>query len=232
MNSPTTFRKPRKNEIVAGKIREYIVDNELRPGDRLPTEDEFAERFEVSRVSVREATRGLSLLGVIDSAPRRGLTVGQVDIERVSHYIGFHLAMGDYALDDLIDTRVIIETGGLRHVARRMREDRSIYDGLNSLNSRLETASEMVDWVAIDREFHASLVAATGLETLTAFDKLIHLFFAKFRDNFPRSEWPSGVADHQRVLDQLRDGDWENATSKLTEHIESHRDRGTRPQAT
>ena len=70
--------------LVAEKIKDLIIEQELRPGDRLPTEQELADRFGVSRISVREATKALGFLGIIDSAPRRGLTVGSLDMSRVS----------------------------------------------------------------------------------------------------------------------------------------------------
>jgi DNA-binding FadR family transcriptional regulator len=218
-------RKPRKNEIVAAEIRDYILEHGLRPGDRLPTEDEFADLFGVSRVSVREATRGLAMLGVLDSAPRRGLTVGSVDIEKVSHYIGFHLAMGDYPLESLIDTRVIIETGGLEHVARRMQEDESIYAALNKLNSALRETRQAARWIRLDRDFHRTLVSATGLAPLSAFNKIVHLFFDRFRGDFPKDQWALGVEAHQRVIDCLRANDWQRASDELRKHIESHRAR-------
>src|SRR5258707_15608240 len=103
------------SEIIANRIKHYIVDNALRPGDRLPTEQEMAERFGVSRVSAREATKALSFLGIIRAAPRRGLTVGEIDMRRVTEYLGFHLALANYPNAELLQARIVIETGSLPH---------------------------------------------------------------------------------------------------------------------
>ena len=79
----TAPRQP-LSEMVAHKIKEMIIDQSLKPGDRLPTEHEMAQRFGVSRVSVREATKALAFLGIIHSAPRRGKTLGEVDMQQVT----------------------------------------------------------------------------------------------------------------------------------------------------
>ena len=60
------------SEQVAEKIKDYIVDHALRAGDRLPTEFQLAERFGVSRVSIREATKALGFLGIIRRHPVAG----------------------------------------------------------------------------------------------------------------------------------------------------------------
>ena len=57
------------SEVIANRIKDFIIANKLKPGDRLPTEAELAEQFGVSRVTVREATTALGFLGVLQSAP-------------------------------------------------------------------------------------------------------------------------------------------------------------------
>src|SRR5262249_58487780 len=108
------------SEVGAERIKQYIIDHKLKPGDRLPTEQELSDRFGVSRVSTREATKALGFLGIIDAAPRRGLVVGQVDMKRVTNYLGFHLAISDFPHQQLLDARAVIETGGLAFVMRQM----------------------------------------------------------------------------------------------------------------
>jgi len=79
-NAPAAARAPiertQLSEMVASRIRDHIIEHSLGEGDRLPTEHELADQFGVSRGSIREATKALGFLGIIRSAPRRGLTVG------------------------------------------------------------------------------------------------------------------------------------------------------------
>lgn len=217
--------KLKKSEIVAAKLRDYIITKGLKPGDRLPTEGELAERFGVSRVSVREATKALGFLGILDAAPRRGLTVGKVSMKRLSRYLSFHFALADYPLDELIDTRIVIETGGLRNAAERMAADPSIYEALNEVNSKLRRAATKSEWLQGEVQFHCLLVSSSGVRALAAFNDLVQVFFRKLRAEFYQSRWKDGVKGHQEIIDALRDGDHLKATHLLTEHINVHRNR-------
>ena len=218
-------KKTIKSEMVAARLRDFIIDNDLKPGDRLPTEAELADLYSVSRVSVREATKALTFLGILDAAPRRGLTVGNISMQRVSKYLGFHFAVGEYPVDELIETRIIIEVGGLRQLAERMDADPSIYAELDAVNRQLRGASNLEEWIEGDLRFHHSLVKQTGLNALVAFNDLVQVFFRRFREDFPQSEWGAGADSHQQIIDSLREGNSQQAQQLLTAHIASHRGR-------
>lgn len=217
--------KVSKSEIVASKLRTYIITKGLKPGDRLPTEGELAEQFGVSRVSVREATKALGFLGIVDAAPRRGLSVGKVSMKRLSRYLSFHFALADYPLDELIDTRIVVETGGLRQVTERMAKDPSIYEELNALNEKLRRATKKSEWLQGEVNFHCFLVASSGVRALAAFNDLVQVFFLKFRSEFSKARRDGGIRGHQEIIDTLRSGDYQTATALLTTHINVHRNR-------
>ena len=65
--SMQTIRRSKVRDQVAEQIKQYIVEQELGPGDRLPTENQLAETFGISRLGVREATKSLEFLGVVES---------------------------------------------------------------------------------------------------------------------------------------------------------------------
>lgn len=222
--------KVSKSELVAAKLRNYIIAKALKPGDRLPTEGELAEQFGVSRVSVREATKALGFLGIVDAAPRRGLTVGKVSMKRLSRYLSFHFALADYPLDELIDTRIVVETGGLRQVTERMAKDPAIYEELNDLNEKLRRADKKSEWLQGEVNFHCFLVASSGVRALAAFNDLVQVFFQKFRADISKARRDSGIRGHQEIIDTLRKGDYQTATTMLTTHINVHRDRSQPPK--
>src|SRR3954451_13161820 len=106
-----TVGRPKIRDVVAEHLKTYITEGTLKPGDRLPTETELATKFGVSRLSLREATKSLEFLGIVESKPGRGLNVGRVNMERMTEYLGFHPALHDVSPQELIDTRVVIEAG-------------------------------------------------------------------------------------------------------------------------
>jgi DNA-binding FadR family transcriptional regulator len=219
------IERSKLRDVVLNRLRKYIVDASLKPGDRLPTETELASRFGVSRLSLREATKSLELLGIVEARPGRGLTVGHVDMDRVTEYLGFHPALQNVAPDVLINTRLVIETGVLPYVARRMSDDPSIYERLDAINGGLRQARDVQRWVESDIAFHRELIAASGLLPLAAFNEVLAVFFKRFRESIKKAEWAKGIESHQLIIDALRDGRLGDAEARLRVHIESHRAR-------
>ncbi len=210
---------------VAQQIKEYILANRLAPGDRLPTESQLAESFGISRPSVREATKALEFLGIVESKTGVGLTVGRIDMDRIVEHLGFHTGLMDVDSEQLIDSRVILETGVLPYVAHRMAGDPTIEEGFRELILRFRSTRDLQTWIGLDIEFHRSLLEASGLQPIVAFGDLLHVFFRRFRDSVKQGGWKQGIESHARLVDFLAAGNVAKATIELRNHIESHKER-------
>jgi DNA-binding FadR family transcriptional regulator len=213
------------SEQVAAKIKAYIIDHALGEGDRLPTEQQMTEMFGVSRISVREATKALSFLGIIRSAPRRGLTVGRVDMGRVTEYLGFHFALNNYPRGQLLAARTVIETGALAESMERIAGDPALYETLLAVSERLREARDVETFIDGDLAFHRALLEASGIEPLVAFNGLLEVFFRRFRDRViaARPGWGKGIESHRQILDALRARDAEKARALLQAHLAHYR---------
>ena len=219
------IRRPKLRDQAAEQIQRYIVSNKLVPGNRLPTETQLAETFGVSRLSVREATKSLEFLGIVESKPGVGLTVGRIDMDRLTEHLGFHSGLLDADPQQLIDSRVIVETGVLPHVARNMAKDPAIAAELSALAERFRAASDLKTWIELDIQFHRTLLDASGLKPLLAFSDLLNVFFQRFRESVKRAEWQVGIEGHRRLVDLLAAGRVAEASEELRKHIESHKER-------
>lgn len=220
-----TLRRPKVRDQAAEEIKQLIIKQQLAPGDRLPTETQLAETLGVSRLSVREATKALEFLGIVESKTGVGLTVGQIDMGRLTEHLGFHPGLLHVDPQQLIDSRVILETGVLSHVARNMAEDKTIERNLRDLVERFRAARDLKTWIRLDIQFHRTLLEASGLEPLVAFGDLLHVFFQCFRESVKKAEWREGIDSHQRLVDWLVKGNVTAATAELRMHIESHKER-------
>lgn len=225
-----TIEREKLRDLVAGRLRDMILAESLQPGDRLPTEAQLAERFGVSRLSLREATKMLEFLGVIRSKPGLGLSVGSIGIDRITEYLGFHQSFQSMSSDTLIETRVAIEVGVLPYVAAKMKKDRMIERTLTELNVAMrKNAHEHSAWVELDVEFHRTLVVESGLEPLLPFGDLVRALFEKYR----RSKLATidihaamlqGMEQHEEVVDALAVGNVDRARRVMTGHIRTWRD--------
>src|ERR1043166_7287643 len=92
------------------KIKELISSGEFTAGSRLPTERELTQRFGVSRSSLREATRALALVGVLESRVGDGTYVTTLEPDLLLTGVGF--------VSDLVSADSLIEI----HQVRRLLE--------------------------------------------------------------------------------------------------------------
>lgn len=212
-------RRQNLSEQVAARIKQLILDEGLKPGDRLPTEQEMAERF---GVSVREATKALSFLGIIDAAPRRGLTIGQVDMARVTEYLGFHLALSNYPKQQLLQTRRVIESGALPYIAAAMAADATLFDRLTAVIEAGRASGNVRERVNSEVTFHRALLEVSGVGPLLVFDNLLQIFFTRFAKEPTAEDWQLATDHHERLVGLLRDGQVEHARQLLNEHLEGY----------
>jgi GntR family transcriptional regulator, transcriptional repressor for pyruvate dehydrogenase complex len=215
------IRRKRLSEELTAQLRKYIIDHNLKPGDPLPTENEMVERFGVSHTVVREATKALDFLGIIDAAPRRGMIVDEFSFDRVSEYFGFHFALCDYPKDQLLGSRIVIELGTLPYTLKAMKKDPALYPRLRAVAESGPDINFVDDrWIAYDIAFHRALVEASGLAPLASICDLLQAFFHKFR--MYMSAGHKGKESHCQIVEALNRQDLEGATALLKLHMSGY----------
>ncbi|MPZ96414.1 MAG: FCD domain-containing protein [Propionibacteriales bacterium] len=146
-------------------IKQMIVDGELGPGDRLPREADLADRLGLSRNSLREAVRALSLIRVLDVRQGDGTYVTSLDPGLLMDAMGFVV---DFHRDDTVlqflEVRRILEPAATALAAQNMPTDD--IEGLAALLDSLGDQPSVEDLVANDLEFHRRIAASTGNEVL------------------------------------------------------------------
>ena len=218
------LKKENLSEQVAAKIKDYILEKSLSAGDRLPTEQELATLFGVSRTCVREATKALGFLGIIHSAPKQGLTVGTVNMQRVTDYLGFHLAMNKYPREQLFHTRLVLEVGALSEGMHTLAKEPELEKKLLAINDELKKAKTAAEFIRGDIAFHQALLEASRIEPLIAFNQLLQIFFRRFHEEVSRGQWRSGIAQHDEIVHLLKRGELAEAERILRSHLEYYRE--------
>lgn len=214
-------RKTRTFEDVLAQIEHRISEDGLTAGDRLPPERSLAEQLGVSRASVREAMRVLETLGVVSSQVGRGPDAGAVLVSRpdnaLTDLLRLHLGLAALEPREVIDTRLMIE----RWAAARAAGAGPDLSRLEEALLGMDTAATPEEFVEHDTAFHCALAEASG-------NRLVAAFMRSLRDSLRRyaveavvrlDDTSSLQADHRRILRAVRDGEPEEATRAVTEHL-------------
>jgi GntR family transcriptional regulator, transcriptional repressor for pyruvate dehydrogenase complex len=215
----------RTDEVVDG-VKRMILDGDLRPGDRLPVEKDLAATLKVSRGSLREGVRALSVLGVLDTRQGAGTYVTSLDPSVLLAPMGFMVELQN--------------AGSARsfHAVRRLLETEAA--GLAALNmdpAQLAAARKALDEAAgelarsevdhgrlmeADIAFHRVIAVAAGNPVLAAL--IESLASRTVRGRLWRGLTEEGAdqrthAEHEAILTALAAGDPDRARLRMATHL-------------
>jgi GntR family transcriptional regulator, transcriptional repressor for pyruvate dehydrogenase complex len=155
------------SEEAIEKIKGMIMSGELQPGDRLPKEDELAGSLGISRSSLREAVRALTLVRILDVRQGDGTYVTSLRpellLEAVSFIIDFHR---DDSVLQFLAVRRLLEPIATAMAARRITAEQ--VHGLYQILEEVPPEAEMKAFVANDLEFHRMVVSYCGNPVLAS----------------------------------------------------------------
>ncbi|MER6399844.1 MULTISPECIES: FadR/GntR family transcriptional regulator [unclassified Kitasatospora] len=147
------------------KIKAMIVSGELRPGARLPKEADLAERLGLSRNSLREAVKALSLIRVLDVRQGDGTYVTSLEPHLLLDALGFVLDFHqDDTVLDFLEVRRILEPAAAAMAARVMSEQD--ITALGEVLEGLRDDSALEELIDNDVEFHRRIAAGSGNSVL------------------------------------------------------------------
>jgi GntR family transcriptional repressor for pyruvate dehydrogenase complex len=149
------------------KIKGMIVSGQLQPGDRLPKEDLLAVNLGLSRSSLREAVRALTLVRILDVRQGDGTYVTslrpEVLLDAVSFVIDFHR---DDSVLQFLEVRRILEPAATAMAARNITPDQ--VRRLRHILAEVPLEAEVEVFVANDLKFHQAVVSHCGNDVLVS----------------------------------------------------------------
>ena len=203
------------------KIKSMILSGALRAGDKLPREADLAAELGLSRSSLREAVRALSLVNILDVRQGDGTYVTSLQapllLEALSFMVDFHR---DATVLEFLRVRRILEPAATAMAAERITPEQSAE--LRALLGELGPHPGVEDLVASDLEFHRRIAACSGNAVLCSL--LETLSGPTTRARVWRGLTQSGatertVAEHRAIVDALAAGDPDVARAWATVHI-------------
>jgi GntR family uxuAB operon transcriptional repressor len=210
--------EPRLYRVVADRIQDLIRDENIKPGERLPSERDLAATLSVSRASLREALLALELGGVIDVRGGSGVYVSDVPEEEAG------LPEAGPGPFEVLSARRLIESE-VAAIAARVATDSAIDAILSAvLEMERDHANKASNELA-DRNFHLAIARATGNSALVgAIDYLWSQrgrLWQKLKEHFQTEELrQETLSDHRRILEAIAAHDPAAARRAMRAHLE------------
>lgn len=204
---------------VAEQLAAAIAAGDYPPGTRLPAERKLAERFEVSRPTVREAIIALELAECVEVKGGSGVYV--VDAEAGS----FKAGDSDIGPFEILQARIMFEGEAAGLAARQMSEEE--LEGLERILQEMiaENATEAYAEVA-DEKFHLHIARGTHNDAVVSVCE--HLWqlrnsssvSARILEKVRQVGSRPRIEEHRRILDALKRRDADAARSAMRDHLQ------------
>lgn len=192
---------------VKERLRAAIISGELAPGERI-NEVKLSSAYGISRTPLREAVTALAAEGWIEQRPHHGSRVATFAPDQIS---------------ELLQVRWILETGALRLIFDR--EDYSVV--ADRLISAAERSGRSLEERAFEldekSDFHLCLLFEGGNSVLYDLGLTVHakLRAVRFRSGIGDDRRAAAIAEHQDIVNAIREKEYHVAKSALQNHLVS-----------
>lgn len=220
-----SLRGPALYKAVCNYIKEYILENDLKPGDPLPPEGQLVEDLGVGRSSVREAVKSLQSLGIIEVQPGSGLFVRELNFDPMLETFLFGLQFNPLTLAELLQVRTWLEVAVIGDAVEHINEEELV-----KLEAVLKTWEERVrageEYSDLDESFHQIIYGVINNQTLMKLFAVFWIVFVSLENQVTHDPDPQVVLNsHRSILEAIKAHDPSLTRKQLTQHFDSIKQR-------
>lgn len=218
-----TVKKSTVTPSVVDRLYRLVTEH-LEPGAKLPTEADLAERFSVSRLTVREALKVLSGRGLVELQQGKRTVVRELDSSVLSDYLNAAVRRDPRGMLELLEIRRALE--GLAAALAARNGTRAGLAAIDSSLSDMATALDSgEDASGSDVAFHEALALASGNRMLSFIleglaDALLESFKLSAEGRrFRGGEIKETLESHRAIFEYVKAGDAGGATKQMSAHL-------------
>ena len=207
-------------ERVMEQIMNLLKNKELKPGDQLPPERELAEKFSISRGSLREAFRVLESRGLIESKPGGGRFIRELKKDTIINAENIILSLEKSSILELLEAREMFEVKIAEVAAQR-----AIPEDIELIKKSLSNAKkeEKLDDKEMkrDTEFHIAVARASHN---FVFINILKLHLDLLRETRGKTWQISGrkkeqQQEHQNIFKAIKEHNSKKASEAMLKHL-------------
>lgn len=209
-------------EQVAKRLLEMVRTKSLKPGDQLPPERDLSTYMQVSRPSLREALRGLQILGVLKMRHGGGIYVSGLEAADLLGPLQFLITLDSENIEALHESRDMID-GAIAGLAA----ERIDTAGLESLRALLDAQANLLDdplaFRLADTQFHEAIAGATGNPFLVTVSHSLYVLGMEYRRiaASSRTVLARSLAEHRDIVAALVARNPEATREAMRAHLRS-----------
>lgn len=213
-------KRVKVGEQVFEQMKCLLLAGKWKPGERIPSENELAEMFDVSRITVRQALQKLVALDLLETRLGDGSYVKQVAIEQGLNELIPAVYLGEKTNIQVFEFREMIDTESVYLATQRATE--KDFAALEKELEHMEKAKERDaadDFADADLEFHFEIGRITRNPLIIKTNSILRDILRKSMYDVIKRMGYSGISYHQRILEAMKKREADDAMKLMREHI-------------
>lgn len=209
-------------EEIRDVLRQEIAES-YKPGDMLPNERELAERFDVSRNTIREMMIHLEALTVIEKT-KRGARVRAADFDVMFNELTQFFDTSSRTFTDVLNFRRINETGAAPLMVCHVTDE--LIARIRAINRRMGDALTAAEAAEADYAFHLGLVEAAGNNVLLHMYRVLSVPLKYYLEvgKSQRLDTATAQKQHDRIIAALDARDAQALAAAMSDHFQHSAD--------
>ncbi len=204
------------------EIRKYIVQNNLQPGDLLPTEQKLCETLGVSRNVLRESIKSMELMGMVRACPGKGTEVQAFNLDFILQNVLFFQVgpQEEHSIREMFGVRKVLELAYMRQAFHTMTEEdvralRSLADAMR------DNWSRGVFFIQEDKDFHLTLFRSLHNDVLLSLLEAIWSVDDGFELEKKQPHLEQTVTKHEAIVAALENHSYPAFARAMEAHFSS-----------
>ncbi len=221
---PTTRNGHNLSERVTQYLVKHIHDNDLKPGDRVPSEVQVSAELGISRGVVRQAYHSLRTAGILEIAMGRSPRVGELSHAAFTPVLLHALSTEQVSVEDVLELRFAVEVHAAELAATHRNSGQ--VEALKKLVEGMRKAVRDLDRFArIDVRFHQMIGKATGNALFEIFSRTLHGSLESsirtgLRSRSTLAQIEKIVDTHQAIVDAIENQQPSRARNLMALHFD------------
>lgn len=218
---PIKIKREGVAEKVVRKILDLVKSGNLKAGDRLPAERELIDIFGVSRPTLREALRSLSVLGVIEMRHGGGAFVTDLHARSLLAPLDFFVSLSPDNIQEAFECRRLVEIDIARKCAK-LATGKDIAGFEAMLSAQEKVVDDPVGFRILDSEFHEKLYEIAGNSIMERLALGFYNMGLEERRKATASPLVTrqSVEDHKLIVEGIRKHSVRQTADAMAAHLE------------
>jgi len=220
----TPVKKEKLNDVVFAQMKDLLIKGAWKQGERIPSEDDLANKFGVSRITIRQALQRLTSMGLIETRPGKGRFVCVPEVGQLMEQLLPTVYLDDCSMTQVNEFREMMDAWSAKLAAQRATaEDVAEMERNYQAMAKCAKKEKWQEFAMLDLDFHVKIGQSTHNTLIT---RTYGILYDVLRNSMVQIVERMGfraLEFHRQLIDAIAAHDAVAAEEIARNHVENNR---------